>query len=216
MNELLLRRRVAAIDEGSFFVKLTLADDSEVILQGSGVLSSSAMSPYFASVVVVETGTKCTGFEGSLFRSNSPNLETVILSDSITSISYRCFNGCSKLKTINTENIISYGGQGFYGCSSLSSITLAEGVASLPQELFRGTALKTPVIPSTVTSIGAGVFRLLTSNTTATCLPTKPPTLSNTNAFGSVTKIYVPAESVDAYKTASVWSGIATKIYAIT
>lgn len=82
-------------------------------------------------------------------------------------------------------------------------------------EVFRGTALKNPVIPSTVTYIGAGVFRVLTSITTATCLPTTPPTLANTNAFNSVTKIYVPAESVEAYKTASVWSGIASKIYPI-
>lgn len=206
------RRQLMAKAPVPLFVRLTLTDDSVVELNGSGVLTSGIMSPYLSTVVIVETGAKCSGFAGALFRGTAPNLETVILSKNITEISDRCFNGCRKLKTINTENILSYGAEAFMACGQLSSITFAEGVTSLPSQLFRGTALKNPVIPSTVTSIGDGVFRILTSNTTATCLPTTPPTLANTNAFGSVTKIYVPAESVEAYKTASVWSGIASKI----
>ena len=47
---------------------------------------------------------------------------------------------------------------------------------------------------------------------------TEPPTLSNKNAFSGIPNdcvIYVPAASVDAYKTATNWSNYASKIQAM-
>lgn len=50
-----------------------------------------------------------------------------------------------------------------------------------------------------------------TSSGEVTIYATTPPT--NSNNFSTSTVIYVPAESVDAYKTA--WSSLASKIEAI-
>ena len=46
---------------------------------------------------------------------------------------------------------------------------------------------------------------------------TTPPALANSNAFtaNNINKIYVPAASVNAYKTASNWSTFASYIEAI-
>ena len=84
--------------------------------------------------------------------------------------------------------------QAFYGCTSLTSIT----------------------IPSGVTSIGNNTFNGCTSLTSITVEATTPPTLG-LNVFNNTNNcpIYVPAESVDAYKTANNWSKYADRIKAI-
>lgn len=83
------------------------------------------------------------------------------------------------------------------------------------------------IIPSTevivgtdITGIGSGAF--YTSNlTSATCLSTTPPNIVDISSFGgggggSVNyPIYVPAASVNDYKSASVWSSLASRIQAI-
>jgi hypothetical protein len=66
-----------------------------------------------------------------------------------------------------------------------------------------------------VTSIGGGAFSGCSSLTSITCEATIPPTLGLSNNLSSVTAVYVPAESVDAYKTAINWSYYADKIQPI-
>jgi hypothetical protein len=82
----------------------------------------------------------------------------------------------------------------FYNCTSLTSIT----------------------IPNSVTSIGNEVFHNCSSLTSVTCLPTTPPTLGTNAFYGTTCLIYVPAASVDAYKSASGWSDLASRIQPIT
>ena len=117
------------------------------------------------------------------------NLVSVLLPNTIISISYSAFNGCSGLTSIEIpSSVTSIGDSAFRDCSSLTSIE----------------------IPSGVTSIGQYAFYGCTSLTTMTVLPTTPPTLSNTGAISTATtSIYVPDESVDAYKQATNWSNFA-------
>ena len=105
------------------------------------------------------------------------------------------FNRCSKLTGITLPNsIINIGDKTFQQCSNLSSIT----------------------IPSGVTSIGSDAFKLCINLTSITVEATTPPTLGN-RAFNNTNNcpIYVPAESVDTYKTATNWSTYADRIQAI-
>ena len=71
-------------------------------------------------------------------------------------------------------------------------------------------------IPDGTTKIGYGVFYNCSRLASVTIKATTPPTLAS-DAFNNTNNcpIYVPAESVDAYKTATNWSKYANRIQAI-
>ncbi len=97
------------------------------------------------------------------------------------------------------------------------------------------------VIPNSVTSIGYGVFKSWLANNQPLVIPnsvtsigeqaflswqlvpyvemkgTTPPTLANSNAFSNQNNapIYVPDASVTAYKTATQWVNLASRIFSI-
>ena len=72
-------------------------------------------------------------------------------------------------------------------------------------------------IPASVTSIEKWAFELIPTLTTVYCRATNPPTLDALTFEGSdnIAHIYVPSESVEAYKTATNWSTFANIIEAI-
>ncbi|MGY3823091.1 leucine-rich repeat protein [Acinetobacter haemolyticus] len=72
------------------------------------------------------------------------------------------------------------------------------------------------VIPESVINIGEGVFQNWVSCISIRCLAVVPPVLG-TIAFNNTNNapIYVPAQSVAAYKSAAGWSTYASRIFAI-
>ena len=101
------------------------------------------------------------------------------------------FRSCSNLNAIELPSTIkTIGGWAFYGCSSLKEITLPAAVETIDASAFQYSGLKT-----------------------VRCKGMKPATLG-TNAFDLTSfngfTIYVPAEAVDAYKTA--WPNLAQYI----
>ena len=121
------------------------------------------------------------------------NITSVIIPSGVTSIGDGAFEDCSSLTSITIpDSVTSIGELAFYGCSSLTSIT----------------------IPSRIASIDWSAFNSCRSLSSVTCLATTPPTLG-TYAFynnASGRKIYVPSESVNAYKAATNWSDYASDI----
>lgn len=109
------------------------------------------------------------------------------------------------------------GSNAFYGSSNLAEIIIPENMVNLGGTTFRGTKLVEVVIPEKVTKIGTRCFAFCSNLTTITMLPTTPPTIDNTTfqSSNALTHIYVPEESLTAYKTASYWSDLASKIFAI-
>ena len=90
------------------------------------------------------------------------------------------------------DSITSIGYQAFQACTSLTSVT----------------------IPDSVTSIGYYAFDGCTSLKEVYCKPITPPAgdsyMFDSNASGR--KIYVPRNSVEAYKAARHWRGYASDI----
>lgn len=101
----------------------------------------------------------------------------------------------------------------FYECRSLvNAPNIPSGVTNMNFTFYGCTNLvNAPVIPSSVTSIFY-TFKNCTSLKEVTFLHTTPITYSNTlQGCSKLENIYVPDESVDAYKTATGWSEFASK-----
>lgn len=93
---------------------------------------------------------------------------------------------------------------------------LPSTISKIPNELFKGSGLEDFTVPSSINTIGDAVFSGCTSLQSLKVLPTTPPTIgSNVFASTNIGQIYVPSESVNAYKSASGWSDYADKIFAI-
>ena len=116
--------------------------------------------------------------------------------------------------------LTSIANQAFQDCQNLAEIDIPNFITTLGNFTFQSTNLANVVLPASVASIGDSCFRDNQSRNrlqTLTMYRTTPPTLASTNAFSgqSAAKFYVPADSVNAYKTANNWSSYASRIYAI-
>ena len=113
------------------------------------------------------------------------------------------------------DHATSIGREAFYWCTPLTSVTIPNSVTSIGDSAFYGcTSLTSATIPDSVTSIGRETFRWCTSLKEVYCKPTTPPTgnydMFYNNASGC--KIYVPRNSVEAYKSAKYWKDYADNI----
>ena len=147
---------------------------------------------------------------GSSAFSGCSSITSITIPYGITSIPDFAFANCSSLTSISLPNsVTSFGLYTFSGCSSLKSISLPDNIISIGGYSFQYCrSLTSIIIPSKVTSIGNGVFYECTSLSSAVINAIKPPTLGY-SAFLYVDnnfKIYVPAQSVDYYKKAEIWS----------
>ncbi len=106
-------------------------------------------------------------------------------------------------------DVTTIGERAFDSCTSLTSVTIPDSVTEIGEQAFAECSSLTSVtIGDSVTEIGDYAFYLCHSLTSVYCKATTPPT-GGSSVFGvnaSGRKIYVPAESVEAYKSASGWS----------
>ena len=100
-----------------------------------------------------------------------------------------------------------------------TAVTVGDCVAQIGQTCFEDYfQLQTVYIGSACSSIRLEAFYGCSALTTVTITATTPPTLVENNTFEGCTSlahIYVPAESVNAYKTARYWSTYSDIIEAI-
>ena len=138
------------------------------------------------------------------------SLASITIPEGITSIEYNTFYNCKSLTSITIpEGVTSIGEFAFENCSSLTSVIIPESVTTIIRRAFFGCSSLTSItIPKGVTSIGDTTFSNCSSLTSVYCNPTTPPTMGDGNVFhsnASGRKIYVPSESVNAYKGAFGW-----------
>lgn len=202
-----------------FFCKLTLNNGNVIELEGSGELTSAMVSDTYKSTLVsVESGELCTSIGDYAFFDCS-GLTSVTIGSGATSIGDSVFYGCSNLTSLIIPNTVtSIGAHNFQDCNSLSSINIPDSVTSIDEYAFAYCdGLTSVTIGNGITSIGSYAFQNCSGLTSVTLEATTPPTLGSNPFFANASgrKIYVPAESVDAYKAASRWSSYASAIQPI-
>lgn len=151
---------------------------------------SNSLDPNL-NMFVIEFDADLTTIGDNAFR-NKSGLANVIIPNTVTSIGERAFYHCNKLAAINTgDNLVSVGPSAFSTCS-LTNIYLGPNVTSIGRYAFYGCSeLQKVYCKAEVPPVGEyGMFEDIADSAI----------------------IYVPHESVNAYKSAKYWSDVANLI----
>lgn len=152
-------------------------------------------------------------------------LTNVIFPDGLKEIGSEAFEDCSSLTNISLPNSIKKVDQYAFDNCPLETITIREGIDTIKGSAFNdafyhcSSQSLSIILPEGLRFIGKKAFANCISLTSCTCYAVNPPTLAfypyslpwlniypdypfdNT----SLQAIYVPRESVEAYKTAEGW-----------
>lgn len=174
----------------------------------------------------------CTGITSLSFPSNLKTIGTSSFSrcsisnleipSSITNVGDAAFCECHSLNTV----IIHNGLTNLSAClfclnENLKNVSIPNSIASIQSQVFSGChSLEEIVLPENVKSIGYDAFEDCPSLKTCIVKAILPPTLTydpfgHMDGYSMNCSIYVPAESVPAYKSANIWSYYQSKIFAI-
>lgn len=171
-----------------------------------------------------------TSISNSAFK-NASSIKSVTIPNNVTSIGSESFSECSELTTVSLgNNIESIGASAFYNCSALKSIIIPNGIKSIEEQTFYNCKSLTNVtIPNSVTKIGGNAFIFCTGLKSVSigsgvseihdmafggcsdieyfkCYATNVPRVLSEYAFyGQINLLYVPAASLNDYKTTSPW-----------
>lgn len=131
-------------------------------------------------------------------------LKAIDLPKTVTTLGERVFKNCKGLTSVVVPDACNMlGKEAFRECSSLAAIDLGNGVATIGDHALRETAITTLVLPESVKEIGKKVAekcKLLERIECHAILPPKMDGVSNNKV-----DLYVPASSVNAYKSAKNW-----------
>ena len=152
--------------DASFTVGNTYAKETlETVKIERGEIGISAFNSC-PNLTTVELGNSVTSVGDNAF-SKCTALTSVNIGDGVTSIGKNAFNGCTALTNANIGSG-AIGESAFNGCTSLANVTLGNGVTQIGKNAFiRCAQIPSITIGSGVTSIGSGAFNGCTALTNA-------------------------------------------------
>ncbi len=214
------------------------ASTDNLCLIVDGVLISFANSCGVTQYTIPDSITKI----GKWAFSGCTSLASITIGNSVAEIGHGAFSRCTSLTSITIpDSVISMGDGVFYECTGeliikskfiessvdpyslggdwisgakFTKLTIGDNITKIGDEALRHcNSIISITIPNSVTEIGRNAFDC-TAQTEIYCKATTPPT-GNSMMFGynaSGCKIYVPRNSVSAYKAATYWKNYASYI----
>ncbi len=153
----------------------------------------------------------CNGITAFVVSNNNPNYSSVdgILYDKYQSTVLQC--PCGKTGTVQLPSSLTViGNSSFRECTHITGeITIPDNVYRIDDYAFMSCSGLTGdlILPENITYIGGWTFFECTGFSKFVLKSTTPPALNYTYCFyGTTVPIYVPASSIDNYKSATEWS----------
>lgn len=224
LTSITIPNTITSIEVNTFYncaslTSFTIPNTVKKIGEGAFCSCKSLQSIYIPNSVTLIEQQAFSGCE-SLYYVYFPN--------SIDSIGYNAFYGCTKLTTPVHNNhlfaymhpayigsyIMPYGikiiaGGAFMNCTGMNSITFPNTLKKIEMWAFLGcTDLQDLTIPSSVIRIGSYAFSNCTSLSFIQCEAAIPPVCPEADEYYQINisiPVYVPSESIEAYKNAPWW-----------
>ena len=168
------------------------------------------------SITIPDSVTEIGGnaFQGTAIANTYVNVSNLAkyceknISHSLRGSIHILIDGKEVTDLVIPDSVTSIGNYAFYGCSSLASVTIPDSVTSIGKWAFREcSSLASVTIGNGVTSIGQEAFYNCRSLASIYCRAITPPSGAHGMFYvtASGRKIYVPTESVEAYRSAECW-----------
>ena len=166
-------------------------------------LTGTLTIPNSVTTIEVAAFFGCSGLTGTLTIPNS-----------VTSIGFSAFQYCTGLTSVTISNsITSISTDIFSNCTGLTSITIPNSVTTIKPRAFENcSGLTCITIPSSVTSIEYKAFYGCSGLAAVYCEALTPPDGNDSiNQFSNYNiPLYVPASSIEAYRSHAVWGQFTT------
>lgn len=165
---------------------------------------SELRSAYLNSATLIQVGAfkNCASLE----EVNIPRVQT---------LQGYVFEKCPSLVSVNMEDVESIGTSCFENCSRLEGDIYMPKIARMENFCFRNcTSIESVEIGDSLTYLGAAAFKGCTSLLYIIVRTETPSNTGSWEIFDNTNNcpIYVPDNSVDAYKVATNWSAYASRI----
>jgi hypothetical protein len=183
------------------YTKIRTGKSHQVDCNGSSIVTQSEVNECYSAIsgccTIMEVG-DCVTHIGS-GASNTTMFETNCLQ-----------------KVILPSGLKYIGPSSFASCWSLQEINIPSGVTAINSTTFSNcVSLASIELPANISSIGASAFKNCSGLTGITINAVTPPTIVYSTSLpfeGTTCPIYVPCESIKAYKTANNWTSYASRI----
>ena len=148
--------------------------------------------------------------------SNCSGLTSVTISNNITQLPNKLFLGCTGLTSVTIPNSVTLIGTNvFKGCTGLTSITIPSSVEVInPQAFYGCSGLTSVIIGSGIKTIYGEVFAKCEKLEEVYCYAEEVPAMGIIGVFADsypeYMTLYVPASSINAYKTDDQWKVFGT------
>lgn len=138
----------------------------------------------------------------------------------VTSLATQAFKSNTMSAITLPSSLRTIGKQAFQACVNLTQMIIPEGVTTTGEQWLWGCKKIALIdLPSTVTTLtGYGIqpYDSKQVNYIVICRAVTPPTLGSSGYLSKLTAVYVPDDSVDAYKAKAKWADVSGKIYPLS